>query len=56
MPGGTDDGRCSPDYEGACVPVDVPDVDCAELPVHGFRSVGGDPYELDTDGDGVACE
>lgn len=53
---------CDPNYEGACVPI-ASDVDCAsgsgngpayvEGPVY---VVGGDPYDLDRDGDGVACE
>ncbi len=50
------EGGCSSEYKGACVPLDVPDVDCSELRVHGFRSVGSDPYGLDSNGDGIACE
>lgn len=53
---------CHPDYGGACVPI-ASDVDCAggngngpayvEGPVY---IISGDPYELDRDGDGIACE
>jgi hypothetical protein len=55
---GLDDSEnsCSPEYEGACIPADVADVDCSELKVRGFRSVGEDPYRLDANGDGIACE
>ncbi|RMA40797.1 excalibur calcium-binding domain-containing protein [Rhodophyticola porphyridii] len=54
---------CHPSYQGACLPVNGPDVDCAggggngPLYVSGpIRVVGPDPYRLDRDGDGVACE
>jgi hypothetical protein len=47
---------CSPEYSGACVPDDAGDVDCTELADSDFASVGSDPYGLDADGDGVACE
>jgi hypothetical protein len=54
--------QCHPSYTGACVPF-ASDVDCAggsgngpayvRGPVH---VVGADVYDLDRDGDGVACE
>jgi hypothetical protein len=54
--------KCHPSYEGVCVPF-ASDVDCAggsgngpayvEGPVY---VVGPDVYDLDRDGDGVACE
>lgn len=47
---------CSPAYSGACVPARVGDVDCTELAAQDFASVGSDPYDLDRDDDGVACE
>lgn len=54
---------CHPSYVGACVPVNVEDVDCAGGKGNGpyfvsgpIRVVGVDPYRLDADGDGVACE
>ena len=47
---------CSDEYAGACVPADAGDVDCTELTDSDFASVGSDPYGLDADGDGVACE
>jgi hypothetical protein len=53
---------CDPNYTGACVPVDS-DVDCAGGSGNGpsyvegpLRVVGDDVYELDRDGDGIACE
>jgi hypothetical protein len=51
-----DDSGCSDEYTGACVPADAGDVDCGELLDSDFDSVGSDPYGLDADGDGVACE
>ncbi|SDZ14767.1 G5 domain-containing protein [Herbiconiux ginsengi] len=55
-------GGCDPNYTGACVPI-ASDVDCAGGSGNGpayvqgpVYVVGGDPYELDRDGDGVACD
>lgn len=54
---------CHPSYEGACVPAGVSDVDCAGGEGNGpyhvrgpIHVVGPDEYELDRDGDGIACE
>lgn len=54
--------QCHPSYEGACVPI-ASDVDCAGGSGNGpeyvrgpVRVVGPDEYDLDRDGDGVACE
>lgn len=53
---------CDPNYTGACVPI-ASDVDCAGGAGNGpayvagpVYVVGADIYELDRDGDGVACE
>src|SRR5690606_9105560 len=55
---------CPPAYSGACVPLDS-HVDCAGGSGNGPAYVRGpvyvkkrgvDPYDLDRDGDGVACE
>jgi resuscitation-promoting factor RpfB len=53
---------CDPNYDGACVPVSS-DVDCAGGSGNGpdyvsgpVYIIGADIYELDRDGDGVACE
>lgn len=53
---------CHPSYEGRCVPI-ASDVDCAGGSGNGpeyvrgpVRVVGPDVYDLDRDGDGVACE
>jgi hypothetical protein len=53
---------CDPNYEGACVPI-ASDVDCAGGSGNGPEYVRGpvyvvgiDIYELDRDGDGIACE
>lgn len=54
--------ECDPNYSGACVPI-ASDVDCASGNGNGpayvqgpVYIVGEDIYELDRDGDGVACE
>lgn len=53
---------CDPNYSGACVPIDS-DVDCAGGSGNGpsyvrgpVTVIGSDIYDLDRDGDGVACE
>lgn len=53
---------CDPNYSGACVPI-ASDVDCAGGSGNGPEYVSGpvyvvgdDIYELDREGDGVACE
>jgi hypothetical protein len=53
---------CHPSYAGACIPVDATDVDCIGGRGNGpyyigrVRVVGPDVYELDRDGDGIACD
>ena len=61
-PVGAQDQQCHPSYQGACVPM-ASDVDCAGGSGNGpayvrgpVRVVGWDEYDLDRDGDGVACE
>ena len=56
-----DGGSCTPGYE-PCVPV-AGDVDCAGGSGNGpeyvdgpIRVTGSDPYDLDRDGDGIACD
>jgi hypothetical protein len=59
--GGT--ARCDPNYKGACLKPNVSDYDCAGGSGDGpyyvqgpVTVVGDDHYDLDRDGDGVACE
>lgn len=54
--------ECHPSYQGVCVPI-VSDVDCAGGSGNGpvyvegpITVVGPDEYDLDRDGDGMACE
>jgi endonuclease YncB( thermonuclease family) len=60
--GGGGGGDCHPSYAGACLDPNASDYDCAggegDGPEYtGFvRVVGPDEYELDRDGDGLACE
>lgn len=58
---GTSNGNCTSGYS-PCIPVGS-DVDCAGGSGNGPRYVSGpvyvtgsDPYDLDRDGDGIACE
>jgi hypothetical protein len=60
-PGPPGDG-CDPNYTGACVPI-ASDVDCAGGSGNGpayvqgpVQVVGSDVYDLDRDGDGIACD
>jgi len=46
---------CNPNYSGACLPLSG-DVDCGEISARDFDSIGSDPFRLDGDGDGIACE
>lgn len=53
---------CDPNYANHCVPV-ASDVDCASGSGNGpayvsgpVYVIGSDIYDLDCDGDGVACE
>jgi len=55
-------GGCDPNYADACVPI-ASDVDCAGGSGDGpsyvqgpVRIVGSDIYDLDRDGDGIACD
>ncbi len=54
--------QCDPNYSGACVPI-ASDVDCAGGSGNGpayvqgpLRVIGYDIYDLDRDGDGIACD
>jgi hypothetical protein len=54
---------CDINYEGACVPANVSDVDCASGRGNGpyyldqqVRVVGQDHYGLDRDKNGIGCE
>jgi hypothetical protein len=58
---GTKTGNCDPNYSG-CVPI-ASDVDCAGGSGNGpayvkgpIQVIGEDIYDLDSDGDGIACE
>jgi hypothetical protein len=54
--------QCDPNYTGACLDPNSYDYDCAGGSGDGpdytgtVRIVGGDPYDLDRDGDGIACD
>jgi hypothetical protein len=54
--------NCDPSYRGACLKPDSPDYDCEGGSGDGpdytgeVRVVGPDHYDLDRDGDGIACD
>jgi micrococcal nuclease len=53
------DGKCDPNYTGACVPPYPPNLNCDYLRARGLapvRSIGSDPHGLDGDRDGIGCE
>jgi hypothetical protein len=60
--GGGGGGGCDPNYRGACLDPSSPDYDCAGGSGDGpdytgrVEVVGDDHFDLDRDGDGVACE
>jgi hypothetical protein len=61
-PATTTKSNCDPNYAGACVPI-ASDVDCEGGGGNGpaylsgtAEVVGSDIYDLDRDGDGVACD
>ena len=60
--GASGGGNCDPNYEGACLKPDSPDYDCEGGSGNGpdytgpVRVVGDDHYDLDRDGDGIACD
>src|SRR4051812_3020097 len=55
-------GGCDPNYAGACLDPNASDYDCEGGSGNGpkytgaVRVVGDDPFGLDRDGDGYACE
>ncbi len=62
-PSGGGPGRsCDPNYEGACLDPNASDYDCSGGSGDGprytgrVRVVGTDHYDLDRDGNGIACE
>ncbi len=54
--------ECDPNYEGACLDPNSSDYDCEGGTGDGpdytgtVSVIGDDPYDLDRDGDGVACD
>jgi hypothetical protein len=46
---------CNPNYTGVCLPL-TGDVNCGDITARNFGSVGSDPFRLDGDHDGIACE
>ena len=51
----TTQSGCDPNYSGACIPINSPDLDCADIG-GSVKVSGSDPHGLDRDGDGIGCE
>lgn len=49
-------GGCDPNYAGTCIPIVSYDLDCGDVSVKNFQSIGSDPHNFDGDNDGLACE
>ncbi len=49
-------GDCHASYPDFCIPASGGDVDCGELTQKDFTALEPDPYGLDGNNDGVACE
>ena len=47
--------NCDPNYSGTCIPINSPDLDCADVGKN-IKVSGSDPHGLDRDGDGIGCE
>jgi hypothetical protein len=47
---------CDPNYAGACIPIVGHDLNCPDVGVKRFQSIGSDPHGFDRDNDGIACE
>jgi Flp pilus assembly pilin Flp len=51
---------CAEGYDGVCIPLAPPDLECADLTPLGVplpvKVTGDDPHGLDPDGDGLGCE
>ncbi len=48
--------RCQPSYPDFCIPLRERNVDCDTYPGQLFKVVGRDPFDLDPDRNGVACD
>jgi micrococcal nuclease len=47
---------CDPSYPTLCIPIDSPELDCADIGVQSFPVQAPDPMSFDGDGDGLGCE
>jgi hypothetical protein len=48
--------ECDPSYPTLCLPLDGPDLDCADVPAKNFPVRGPDRHGFDADHDGLGCE
>ncbi len=47
---------CDPSYPDFCIPVDLPDLDCGDIPQKKFTVLQPDPHGFDGNKDGIGCE
>lgn len=52
---GPNEGNCDPAYPTICIPVNVKDLDCGDLPWRQFTAYPPDRHRFDDDHDGVGC-
>jgi hypothetical protein len=55
-PGRQGEPACDPSYPTLCIPIDAPDLDCADVSASNFPVTGADPHAFDGDNDGLGCE
>ncbi|WP_414543643.1 thermonuclease family protein [Nostoc sp. CCY0012] len=48
--------ECDPSYPDFCIPPNLPDLDCCDIPYRRFRVNQPDPHGFDRDKDGIGCE
>ncbi|MBW4566319.1 MAG: hypothetical protein KME32_35760 [Mojavia pulchra JT2-VF2] len=48
--------QCDQSYPDICIPPNLADLDCPDIPYRRFKVMPPDPHGFDRDGDGVGCE
>ncbi|WP_414756195.1 thermonuclease family protein [Anabaena sp. CCY 9910] len=48
--------QCDPSYPDFCIPPNLSDLDCRDVPYRRFRVNQPDPHGFDRDRDGIGCE
>jgi micrococcal nuclease len=48
--------ECDQSYPDFCIPPNLPDLNCSDIPYRRFRVIPPDPHGFDKDKDGIGCE